>query len=335
MKANSNKKNHQKQKIRWAAAVRPRLGRGAASGKIKDSVELAVCYPKKLLVPYQENQFRPHLIRWQGLALAGLMIVSVQALTSYASTGRISVLGSTTSPTISGLLTETNEARQKSGLTSLKLSTKLDKAAAAKADDMMKNNYWAHVSPSGVQPWFWLDQQGYSYQVAGENLAKNYASSSSTVKAWLASPTHRANVLNSKYSEVGFAVVDGKLQGQDTTLVVALYGEPESSAVLSSVDSNAGKSARSFSMSGPAQIPNKNIVARLGAQLGALDPFSLGILMILLVSALVAALTFRKQYSLPEHQKAKYGGHRRFGYKTAVFMLLAMVIIMSVQAGQI
>ncbi|MFS8119533.1 MAG: CAP domain-containing protein, partial [Microcoleus sp.] len=51
-----------------------------------------------------------------------------------------------------------------------------------------------HVSPTGVQPWVWINDTGYNYDTAGENLAKNYPSTQATVDAWMASPVHRANI---------------------------------------------------------------------------------------------------------------------------------------------
>ena len=44
--------------------------------------------------------------------------------------------------------------------------------------------------------------------------------------AWMNSPTHRDNVLRKDFTEVGFAVVDGTLGGEQTTLVVQMFGKP-------------------------------------------------------------------------------------------------------------
>src|SRR5690606_29240443 len=77
----------------------------------------------------------------------------------------------------------------------------------------------------------WLNDVNYKYSVAGENLAKNFADSSSTVDAWLASDTHRANVLEKRYTEVGFAVVQDVMNGRSTVLVVAYYALPSDQTV--------------------------------------------------------------------------------------------------------
>jgi hypothetical protein len=93
-----------------------------------------------------------------------------------------------------------------------------------KASDMAEKGYWAHISPSGTQPWYFITQNNYAYRYAGENLARDFSNPESIVKAWLASPSHRDNLLNSKYQDIGVAVVDGTLGGRQTTLVVQLFG---------------------------------------------------------------------------------------------------------------
>jgi hypothetical protein len=93
---------------------------------------------------------------------------------------------------------------------------------------MFSYNYWAHVSPKGVTPWDFIVSEGYQYTVAGENLAKNFTTSKDVVFAWMASPTHKANIVKSAYREVGFAVVNGVLNGAETTLVVQMLGASSS-----------------------------------------------------------------------------------------------------------
>jgi hypothetical protein len=119
-----------------------------------------------------------------------------------------------------------NQARVASGLDVLKENAILDQAAEAKAQDMVKNDYFAHTSPSGIDPWFWFKKLGYNYKYAGENLAVNYNSGEEQQKAWMNSKTHRANILNANYREVGVAVVKGKIDGENSLLTVELFGSP-------------------------------------------------------------------------------------------------------------
>ena len=136
------------------------------------------------------------------------------------------LLGYASDIKIKDLLVETNKKRQEIGLGELKINQILSDAARKKAEHMFQNNYWAHVSPDGTEPWDFILGEGYDYVYAGENLAKNFGTSDDVVEAWYNSPTHRENLLNNHYSEIGFAVVNGVLDGYETTLVVQMFGSP-------------------------------------------------------------------------------------------------------------
>ncbi len=126
------------------------------------------------------------------------------------------------------LLSNTNSQRTSNGLGALTINPKLNSSAQAKANDMVSKDYWAHESPNGDQPWVFFDTAGYSYQKAGENLAYGYPSSSETVIGWMNSPSHRANILDTSYTEVGFGFVNSPNfvgTGQQT-VVVAHYAKP-------------------------------------------------------------------------------------------------------------
>jgi len=125
------------------------------------------------------------------------------------------------------LMRLTNQARKEAGLAALKQNDLLNQAAEAKAKDMFKNDYFAHTSPKGVSPWHWIKQSGYAYGYAGENLAINYDTAESEQKAWMKSPTHRANILNKNYQEIGIAVVEGKIDGKNALVTVALFASPK------------------------------------------------------------------------------------------------------------
>jgi len=134
------------------------------------------------------------------------------------------VLGYATDINVQQLLADTNARRSEAGLSPVTLNSTLSVAAANKAADMFAKNYWAHNSPTGTTPWDFITGAGYRYTVAGENLAKNFSTSGGVVDAWMASPSHRANLLKAGYRDVGFAVVNGNLNGEDTTLVVQMFG---------------------------------------------------------------------------------------------------------------
>lgn len=137
------------------------------------------------------------------------------------------VLGYATDIRVDQLLAGTNAQRQSLGLTPLTYNVTLAQAAAAKAQDMFKYDYWAHNSPQGKTPWSFIQAAGYKYTVAGENLAKNFSTSQGVIDAWMASPTHRDNIVKPSYREMGFAIVNGVLGGEETTLVVQMFGAGE------------------------------------------------------------------------------------------------------------
>jgi hypothetical protein len=140
-----------------------------------------------------------------------------------------SVLGYATNVELTSLLQETNAQRSQNSQGALSLNSQLSQAAQAKANDMAARNYWSHVTPDGAQPWTFIANVGYSYNAAGENLAYGFDSSSAAVAGWMNSPTHRENLLNGNYLEVGFGIANAS-NFQDTgeqTIVVAMYASPQ------------------------------------------------------------------------------------------------------------
>jgi hypothetical protein len=120
----------------------------------------------------------------------------------------------------------TNESREKSGLPPLIINDKLTAAAAAKADDMFKFQYFDHNSPSGVTPWHWIKSAGYDYRYAGENLAIDFVTAEGTHMALMRSITHRDNILKPNYTEIGIAVKKGIFSGNESIIIVEEFGAP-------------------------------------------------------------------------------------------------------------
>jgi uncharacterized protein YkwD len=128
----------------------------------------------------------------------------------------------------SKIITETNLQRQENGnLAALTENTKLDKAAAAKANDMFLNQYFEHVSPSGVGPGDLAQKYGYDYILEGENLILgNFSSEKEAVQDWMNSPGHRANILNNRFTEIGVAWIKGTYKGDTVWIGVQEFGLP-------------------------------------------------------------------------------------------------------------
>lgn len=117
-----------------------------------------------------------------------------------------------------------NEARVKEGLRKLTVSEKLTEVATAKVNDMVANKYFAHTSPKGFNPWHWFELSGYDYKYAGENLAINFITAEAQQEAWMKSPTHKKNILNVNYSEIGVAVAVGEVNGTTGIIAVQEFG---------------------------------------------------------------------------------------------------------------
>ena len=119
-----------------------------------------------------------------------------------------------------------NQSRAEAGVAALTENSVLDAVAKDKVEDMLINDYFAHTSPQGKDPWFWFAKDGYNYAYAGENLAINFKDAESEQTAFMNSPSHRKNILNANYTEVGVAVAEGKINGKQTTVVVQVFGSP-------------------------------------------------------------------------------------------------------------
>jgi uncharacterized protein YkwD len=128
----------------------------------------------------------------------------------------------------SNLLTATNSQRTSNGSTPLTINSKLNASAQAKANDMVVRDYWSHNTPDGKEPWVFIDAQGYVYTKAGENLAYGFSSSNETVIGWMNSPSHRANLLDTVFTEVGFGFANSAnfVGTGNETIIVAHYGKP-------------------------------------------------------------------------------------------------------------
>lgn len=147
-------------------------------------------------------------------------------LVLFSSTIIINLAVASASYTAGEVVTLTNSARSENGLGSLTTNSKLASAAYAKAQDIIEKDYFAHNSPDGKTPWDFINEAGYSYSYAGENLAIGYSNASELFTAWMNSPTHRDNILNSNFREIGIAVVSGDYQGAQTVVAVQEFGAP-------------------------------------------------------------------------------------------------------------
>jgi hypothetical protein len=129
-----------------------------------------------------------------------------------------------------GVFFNTNIERGLQSMNPLKRNSVLDRSAEIKLNDMFSNQYFEHVSPNGSSVSDVANAVGYKFLVIGENLALgNFAGDAKVVAAWMASPGHRENILDKRYTEMGIAVGYGMYKGRMQWLAVQHFARPMSS----------------------------------------------------------------------------------------------------------
>lgn len=180
------------------------------------------------------------------------------------------------------LLTETNQRRKANGKPTLAMNESLSSAAQAKANDMAMKNYWSHYTPTGEAPWTFIDKSGYAYSKAGENLAYGFSTSNETINGWMNSPTHKANMLDETFSEVGFGFAnaeDFNKSGQET-IVVAMYGQPNKAQTAATPAANNHTNGAFTTTSSAAEPASKpiSLVQKLTGGSAPWLPFAIGLI---------------------------------------------------------
>lgn len=184
---------------------------------------------KKYFIPHEGNDHKPHVLRSETVFAVAIGLLVVEFLFLLQTFVLIPATSYFANVLPNVLVSNTNEARVENNLSSLTINPLLEDAARLKVQDMVANGYFAHTSPDGVTPWYWIQKVGYTFHYAGENLAVNFSDSIDVSNAWMNSPLHRDNVLNGKFTEIGIAAAKGTYKGQqDVIFVVQLFGTPSS-----------------------------------------------------------------------------------------------------------
>lgn len=186
---------------------------------------------KKHFIPHEGNDHQPHFLRTKNVrylvAIVFLLEIAVLAVPF------VPILNLTSNSYLASILPSvlddlTNQNRQSQHLSILTVNPVLNEVAQLKANDMAEKGYFAHTSPEGKAPWYWFKQVGYKYEYAGENLAIDFTDSQDVAKAWMNSPTHRANILKNSYTEMGTGIAIGTYDGNPTIFVAQEFGKPAS-----------------------------------------------------------------------------------------------------------
>jgi hypothetical protein len=153
------------------------------------------------------------------------------------------------------VVTLTNAERTNDGIPQLQRNSLLDQAAQMKAQDMAAKGYYAHVSPDGVTPMYWVDRAGYKYLIIGENLVVNRTEAEQVVDAFMGSPGHKANILRKDFTEIGVGVANGVYKGKDATFTVQIFAAPYPRASNAIPESSKENVKQSSSTPKPVSVP--------------------------------------------------------------------------------
>ncbi|MEK7632118.1 MAG: CAP domain-containing protein [Patescibacteria group bacterium] len=181
-------------------------------------------HAKHWFIPHEGNDHRPHALRPRALKTYAYILITAKIASAaflfiaFPNEAKYAAYTATT------IVAFTNESRTEKSVGTLQSNPLLVQAATRKAKDMLARNYFAHTTPDGKRFWTWIDATGYNYTLAGENLAVDFTSPESAHAALMASPTHRENILNKRYKEIGVAVVTGTMGGVETTVLVEMFG---------------------------------------------------------------------------------------------------------------
>lgn len=303
-----------------------------------------------LFIPHESNNQKAKILHPSSLSILAVSLISFQIIVSFGAKSFPLVLGYAANISPSEVIRLTNEKRAQNGLGPVNENGSLSAAAIAKGQDMLSKGYWAHFAPDGTSPWSFFVKFGYKYKYAGENLARDFSSASGAVEGWMGSPTHRENILNPNYKDIGIGVVEGNLAGADTTIVVQFFGSTSggtaaipvakakdvavtSTATPKAVVKSATPTPVSTPTATPTPVPTPALVANTGTISASLvSPFestkkvSLAVIgVLLLVLSLDLIIVRRKRI-------ARIGG-RTLAHLAFFGMILAVILIL--KAGQI
>jgi len=205
---------------------------------------------------------------------------------------------------------------------------------------MLAKGYWAHFAPDGTSPWSFFLSFGYKYKYAGENLARDFPDASSAVTAWMNSPSHRENILNPNYEDIGIGVVEGSLAGADTTIIVQFFGTPLSgSPSIPVAQAKGNTTATPKPVPVPTLIPTPVPVAAatlnqstIGASLSFISPFTSTKNISLLVTGILILVLSIDLIVVRRNRIMRIGG-RTLAHLAFFGMILAVILIL--KAGQI
>lgn len=289
-----------------------------------------------LLIPHESNNQKAKLLHNSSLAFLTFAFIFYQVVLTFLPSFGPKVLGYAANISPDEVIRLTNEKRAQNGLAPLEHNPTLSVAAQAKGTDMINKDYWAHVAPDGTQPWKFFMDFGYRYRFAGENLARDFSSASSAVDAWMASPSHKENMLSAKYKEIGIGVVEGDMAGVDTTIIVQFFGTKYTdtlpvSPVAQTKASTPTPEPKTIVLATP--MPTPSSISTVSTPKPVLiSPFNTTKNVSLIIVGVLLAVLVIDGLVTSKRRIVRIGG-RTFAHLAFLGMILAVVLIL--KAGQV
>ncbi len=291
-------------------------------------------------VPGKHNNHSAVSVSHSFLSLVVILsILSISILPNLKYQSSSKVLGFATDIVQEIVLEETNHERVINGLSPLRENQMLNTAAQEKAQDMFAKGYWAHFGPNGETPWQFILAAGYEYEYAGENLAKSFLDSKSVVQAWMNSPTHRDNILNKHYSDVGYAIANGTLNNEETTLVVQMFGKISGNSKVQiqpeNIDPNLASQVKAESTKVEIPMIETNVVPTTIADTQKNPSINLLPAYQFLAGVIVAFLILAFCIDLYHLSKTNFQRHRGKHIAHLIFLLASLIAIFMLGKGAI
>lgn len=293
-------------------------------------------------LPHHSNNHKAHAIKAPAIFSYIIFLILLQISLRVFSIPGVHIFGVSTSISTSDIINLTNERRISQGVRPVMENALLNAAAAAKAKDMIAQNYWAHFAPDGKSPWGFISQTGYKYSVAGENLARDFDTSSAVVVAWMNSASHKQNLLDNSFTEIGVAVTEGNLNGVNGSLVVQMFATPANlpsvvekakpavvPAAFSDTPSSTASAALAASSSDSTQAPIQTPIVSGGSAVDSnyqFNPYLIIKTASLAISGLLVLLILIDIFYIRRNRISR-ALHHSFAHMF-VFSLFAVVIVL-------
>jgi len=271
---------------------------------------------KTIFFPCEENNFQPKFLesRFLFYYFVILLILKVISFSFFIYFPKTVFFADITK---AALIETANQERNSLGIDSLEENQKLNQAAFLKAKDILEKDYFSHWSPDGISPWYWFEKVGYKYKSAGENLAIGFLDSEEVNQAWLNSPSHKENLLNPNYQEIGIGIAKDEFQGNEITVVVQLFGTPRTEKLIAEAPVQEAIKSQS---EGLAEIEEPKSEEEAATETESV--FS---------PKLISPLVMGQEESVPGHKIDYYDLTQDLVYGFLIFIIVSLLINISVR----